>query len=530
MASSAGAVHWQNAQAALARRDMAAASAALQAVVAVEPTHVSARVLLAGTVLAEGRMREAVTQLRSAAQHVPHEDVAMRCRVAQALLRVGEHRDLHALLRHPSVMRCADGATLALLAHVHQSLGEHPEALAMMQRAQACGFDGADFRFFLAVQLQFNGRLDEAAQALDQALALKPGYGRAALTRARLRRQTATDNHVAQLRAQLSQSAPDSEDRAGLAFALYKELEDLGQVDAAWDALQHGNAVMHARLRHDADAEASLYAELGALAAQGIFATGEAAAAQGPQPIFVVGMPRSGTTVLERMLGNHSQIVSAGELNDFGHQLRWGADQAGRSLLDRPLLQALPTLDYAQIGQRYLEQTQWRAGAARWYIDKLPANAVAIGPIARALPGAVILHLVRDPMDVCFSNYRALFGDSYAYSYDLGTLARHYQTYHALMVQWRAALPGRVIDVEYTHMVRDPASVLEQVMARCGLAIEPGQTDITRNAAASATLSTVQVREGVHARNVEEWRRYAVQLEPLRQALVGMDLVRPGPI
>ncbi|CAD7732059.1 hypothetical protein LMG31886_43100 [Xanthomonas hydrangeae] len=527
MAASAGAVHWQTAQAALARRDLGVAASALQALLAVDPTHVSARVLLAGTVLANGKMREAVAQLRLAARNLG-DDVATRCRVAQALLRVGEHRALHALLRHASVMQCNDGATLALLAHVHQSLGEHVEALAMMQRAQACGFDGADFRFFLAVQLQFNNRLDDAAQALDRALALSPGYGRAALTRARLRRQTAGSNHLDQLRQQLQLAKPDSEDRAGLAFALYKELEDLGQTDAAWAALQHGNAVMHARLRHDADAEAALYAQLGALAEQGVFAAQESTNAQGPQPIFVLGLPRSGTTVLERMLGNHAQIVSAGELNDFGHQLRWGADQAGRSLLDARLLQALPTLDYAQIGARYLEQTQWRAGSARWYIDKLPTNAVAIGAIARALPGALIVHLVREPMAVCFSNYRALFGDSYAYSYDLHTLASHYQAYHALMAQWRAALPGRVIDVDYAQMVREPSMVLEQLMLRCGLEIEPGQIDITRNAAASATLSSVQIREGVHGRNVEEWRRYATQLEPLRQALLQAGLIDVG--
>ncbi len=301
-----------------------------------------------------------------------------------------------------------------------------------------------------------------------------------------------------------------------------------GDTAAAWDALQHGNAVMHARLRHDADAEAALYAQLGDLAARGVFAAQGTGALQGPQPIFVLGLPRSGTTVLERMLGNHSQVVSAGELNDFGHQLRWGADQAGRSLLDAPLLQALPTLDYAQIGARYLQQTQWRAGSARWYIDKLPANAVAIGAIARALPGALIVHLVREPMAVCFSNYRALFGDSYAYSYDLHTLARHYRAHHGLMAQWRAALPGRVIDVDYARMVRDPSTVLQQLMAYCGLDIEPGQIDITRNAAASATLSSVQVREGVHSRNVEEWRRYAVQLEPLRQALSQAGLLDAG--
>lgn len=147
MAASAGAVHWQTAQAALARRDLGVAASALHALLEVEPAHVSARVLLAGTVLANGRMREAVAQLRLAAGDLG-DDVAMRCRVAQALLRVGEHCALHALLRHPSVTQCQDGATLALLAHVHQSLGEHVDALAMMQHAQACGFDGPDFRFF----------------------------------------------------------------------------------------------------------------------------------------------------------------------------------------------------------------------------------------------------------------------------------------------------------------------------------------------------------------------------------------------
>ncbi|KPL48314.1 hypothetical protein XAXN_14425 [Xanthomonas axonopodis] len=519
MDASAGAVHWQSAQAALARRDLPAAAAALQALLAVQPDHVMAFILLAGTVLANGQLREAVALLQQASAHLG-DDVALRCRLAQALLRVGEHHALHALLRHASLAQCSDGTTLVALAQLHQALGEHAEALAILQRARACGCDGPDFRYLLAVQLQFNGRLEDAAQDLDAVLAHAPGYGRAALMRARLRRQRADANHVAPLQRQLQLAAPGSEERAGLAFALYKELEDLGQTEAAWQALQHGNAVMHARLRHDAEAEAALYAQMGALAEQQVFASADQAPpAQGPQPIFVLGLPRSGTTVLERMLGNHPQIVSAGELNDFGQQLRWAADQAGRSLLDARLLQALPQLDYAEVGARYLQQTQWRAGQARWYIDKLPSHAALIGPIARALPGALIVHLVREPMAVCFSNYRALFGDAYAYSYDLDTLARHYRAYHALMAQWRAALPGRVIDIDYAQMVQAPETVLRGLMAHCGLPMATGQSDITRNTDPAATLSSVQVREGVHSRTVDAWRRYAVQLEPLRQAL-----------
>ncbi|MCW0455369.1 tetratricopeptide repeat-containing sulfotransferase family protein [Xanthomonas sacchari] len=509
---------WSAAQAALARRDLNVAAEKLRALLELRPGHGYARVLLAGTVLAEGRVRAAASQLLQAAADLG-DDIALRSRVGQALLRVGEHQALHELLRHPTIATCRDGSVLTAFAHLHQQLGEHAEALALMLRARACGFDGADFRYFLAVQFQFNGRLQEAAEALDATLRASPGYGRAALSRARLRRYTGSDNHIASLRAALEAPASDSENRAGIAFALYKELEDLGDTDAAWAALQHGNALMHARLRHDADADRRWHERLGAAAREGVFSRDDGHRTGGPRPIFVLGLPRSGTTVLERMLGNHRHIVSAGELYDFPQQLRWCADRAGRGPLDLGLLDALPDLDYAELGRRYLQQTQWRANDAPWFIDKLPANYAFAGAIARALPDAVIVHLVRDPLAVCFSNYRALFGDSYAYSYDLNALAAHYLAYRELMQSLRAALPGRLVEVDYGRMVNTPDQVLAQVLERCRLAVEPGQSDIRRNRAPSATLSTVQVRSAIDARHAEEWRRYAAQLQPLRQAL-----------
>ena len=510
---------WQSAQAALARRDMPEARRHLLAVLAQQPAHAYARVMLAGTVLAQGRLREAVQQLQQAAA-IDYRDPALLLRVAQALLRVGDSESVARLMRNACVAQCNDGPTLAALAHVLQSLGLHADSLRLMQRAAALGFNNPDFQYFLGVQLQFNGELDAAEQALTRCLQLHPGHGRAALTRARLRRWHADDNHLDGLRRQLQVVAADSEDAAAMWFALYKELEDLGDFSQAWEALRQGNASMWRRLRHDRLADRSQHEAMAGLAAAGTFnAAGATEQDDGAQPIFIIGMPRSGTTVLERMLGNHSQIASAGELGDFAQQLRWAADQAGRALLDPALLQALPTLDYAAVGEGYLRQTRWRLNGQRRFIDKLPPNYLLAGPIARALPQAVIVYVRRDPMAVCFSNYRAMFGDSYGYSYDFDALAAHHAAHTQLMQAWQQHLPGRVLEIDYEAMVADPDAALARVLECCGLAPEQGGSDLTRNAAATATLSSVQVREPVHARNVDEWRRYAEQLAPLRERL-----------
>ncbi len=511
---------WQSAQAALARRDLPEARRHLSALLVSQPGHAYARVLLAGTVLAQGQVREAVAQLRQAAAQ-PCQDPALLLRVAQALLRVGDSEAVAVLLRQAGVADGGDAPTLAGLAHVLQSLGLHGEALRWMRRAGQAGFDHPDFQYFLGVQLQFNGELEAAEQALARCLQARPGHGRAALTLARLRRWNADEHHLDALRAQLRVAAADSEDGAALCFALYKELEDLGEHAQAWSALEQGNARMWQRLRHDVAADRAQHQAMAALAAAGHFRPGPDAgvADDGAQPIFIVGLPRSGTTVLERMLGNHSQVFSAGELGDFAQQLRWAADRAGRALLDPALLQALPTLDYDQVGRGYLRQVRWRLHGQRWFIDKLPPNYLLAGPIARALPRAVIVYVRREPMAVGFSNFRAMFGDSYGYSYQLQALAEHQRAHAQLMQAWQAHLPGRVLELEYEAMVADPDAALAQVLQRCGLAAEAGGTDLTRNAAATATLSSVQVREPLHARNVDAWQRYATQLEPLRELL-----------
>lgn len=508
---------WAQAQAHIAQRRWDEATRALDALLRSQAEAIPVRLLLAGVSLATGSVRGAVAHLQQAAASLP-DDIDAIGRVAQALSRIGETRAAHACLAHPEIARSADARALLMLAHVSQGLGQHAGALALMERARGLGLDGADFRYFHALQLQFNGRIAEAEAGMESCLAMGPTFGRASLTLARVRRQTAASNHVGFIRSRLATVEPGSEDHAAFEFALHKELDDLGRYEEAWHALQRGNGVMQRRLGHDPSSERAIFDAL--IDRFDVETVAEQQAApEGPIPIFIVGMPRSGTTLLERILGNHSMVMPTGELADFPRQLRWTADLHGHALVDLPLLDACERLDFALLGRRYLEQTQWRAQGRRFYVDKLPPNFMLIGFIRRALPHARILHMIREPLDVCFSNYRALFGDAYAYSYGLESLGHHHRQYRRLMRHWHRTLPGFVLDIDYDELVRDTGSAARRLLEFCGLPYEAACLDTTRNESPVATLSSAQVRMPIHQRSLGEWRRYERQLQPLRQVL-----------
>ena len=508
---------WKDGQEQVRQGGLQAAQSSFESLVTIDPWHVPGRLLLASVLLAQGRVRGAAEQTRFAAIALPN-DADLICRVAQCLVKLGEINAARACMRHPEVGRTRSGPALAGLAHVHQGLNLHAESLALMDQARALGFDNPDFRYFRAIQLQFNGRVAEAQAELEGCLRLGPTFGRASLTLARIRKWTADDNHLEFIRRRLGEVERGTEDHAAFEFAHYKELEDLGRYDEAWMALQRANAVMHERLAHrPLDDEALFDAVI--QRCNGEFTRAPTHRFEGPMPIFVVGMPRSGTTLLERILGNHSQVTPAGELADFSRQWRWVADRHGHKLLDPDMVKAAGDIDFAEVGRRYLWQTQWRAGGRPYYVDKLPPNFMLAGFIRRALPQAKILHMARDPMDLCFSNYRALFGDAFAYSYELDALVAHHRQYRRLMDHWRQVLPGAIHDVHYTALVQDTEATARALLDFCGLPFEAGCIDTAGNPAPVATLSSAQVRERIHTRGIREWQPYASQLAALRQAV-----------
>src|SRR5690606_9523113 len=235
---------------------------------------------------------------------------------------------------------------------------------------------------------------------------------------------------------------------------------EAGQEPRGPPARRHRPRRRRAQIDYDPAAEEALFRQLLHMPPDTA-----AQADEGPAPVFILGQPRSGTTLLERILGGAPEVADAGELRDFGYQARVLTGLPGSGMPDLALLQALESADLAELGRRYLAHTRWRAGGKRYYTDKLPANFVWLGHIARALPQARFLHLVREPMDVCFSNLKELFANAYPHSYDQVEMAGHFCRYHRLMAHWRQAFPERVLDVEYQALVTDPEGQARRVLA-----------------------------------------------------------------
>ena len=386
---------------------------------------------------------------------------------------------------------------------------------------RALGLDGADFRYFRALQLQFNGRIGEAEAETECCLAMGPTFGRASLTLARLRRQTAAGDHVESIRSRFAtvdeeaKTTPPSSSPCTRNSTPWANTGRHGPPCCAETESCRAGSAMTGRRTRDlrcADRQVRCGDPCGKKHHRR------------SRPIFIVGMPRSGTTLLERILGNHSMVMPPANLR-FPRQLRWAADS-------RPCAVDLPLLE-----------------ASHW-IHATRSSLPGTDPVARARPAllrgqaAAQFHAARfhpsclaacqdhphgsRPDGRLFSNYRALFGDSYGYSYDLESLGHHHGQYRRLMRHWHRSLPGFVLDIDYDELVRDTESAARRLLGFCGLPYEPACLDTTRNHAPVATLSSAQVRApSTSARG--EWRRYEHQLQPLRGCLAPADAKKQEP-
>jgi tetratricopeptide (TPR) repeat protein len=519
---------WQRVHRLIAAGQPMAAQTELLHIVARDPGDTRAHLFLCGLHCNADQQRLAASEALRAAETAP-SDPEMLGDVVAALLWVGEIVAARQLLDSPVFSNSRSAQVLMRAAGQRQAIGEHATALALMERARAAGANGREFMFHYAVQLAFNGQMDSARAKLERCIELDPPLGRACVQLARMRTATPEANLLARIAEGLRQGGADGVDHAALHFARFEELHSLSRHSEAWEALARGNALMHALLPFDPAREAAMLLRVEQCTADWLRTTPVEPVSDDPQPIFIVGMPRSGTTLLERILGNHSQVTAAGELGDFPRALALATDHLAAQLLDDTTLARLPDVDWHALGCAYLDETRWRAEGRRFYIDKLPRNWMLAGLIRRALPQAKILHLVRDPMGTCFSNWRALFGPGaeYAYSYDLGGLTEYFRAYRRLMEYWHRAMPGQIVDVDYARLVQEPASTAREMLASCGLAWEPGCIELSRNSAPSATLSMAQVRASISPSTSTAWRPYAAQLSALQRSLERATPVAP---
>lgn len=417
----------------------------------------------------------------------------------------------------------------AAIAHLRWMTGEVDSALQWIERAHRSGLRTPDELHLHAMLRHFGGDAGRAERLLDECLAQAPDYGMAAQARANLRRWAAGSDHVAALQARLeplrSQAGKTPTHAANVAqfeAALSKELDDLGDISGAWEALSRSKSILRNLNPYDAGAESAITGKIiDAMHRHVRPATFRPNREHvHPTPIFIVGMPRSGSTLLDRMISAHPDVAPAGEINDFLRQLHRSANvpPSGHAGMHR-VLERLDRVDPDELGRRYLEQTAWRAGGRRYFVDKLPINVQLVPLIRRALPHAPILHLVRDPMDVCFSNYRAMFGDVSPWCNELTWVAHFHACYARIVDAWREGYPEAMIDISYADLVADPESVLRKLMCDCDLSFDEACLHPERNPFPVMTPSAAQVREPLNRRGVAGWKRYAGYLEPLRQAL-----------
>ncbi|OZB60048.1 MAG: sulfotransferase family protein [Lysobacterales bacterium 14-68-21] len=497
----------------------------LDAIISRSPGDTQALIEVADILFQQGHFQASSRPLLFAAGRLPRNAPLILALVEHLIAR-GEILAARACLALLDQAPDAPPEVLVAQAQLRFALGEIEPALMLVSRAIEAGADAMEDLHLHAMLLQFSGRIDEATAVLERCLDRWPTFGDAAMVLVNLRRQKPEDHRLewldtqlAQLPAEATADAEQSFVRAEFEYARFKTLDDLGRHDEAWEALARCNARMAKLNAYDAETEEAIVSALAGITP----ASPEiepVAHGNGPTPIFIVGLPRSGTTLLDRMLSSHSQVSSAGEIIEFWRQLHWVADVVpSKSAGLLKVIGKADRIDYRLLGQRYLNQTRWRAGGRAFYIDKLPANIQMVGFIRRALPHAPILHMVRDPMDTCFSNFKAMFGNVSAYSYDLSALGHHYGQYARLVRHWHDAMPGAMLDVSYSALVQDPAATLQAVLGHCGLAIEDACLNPERNASPVATPSSPQVRESIHRRGIGQWRTYERQLVPLRLAL-----------
>ena len=400
---------------------------------------------------------------------------------------------------------------------LHSRLGQHASALPRFTLACELESDSVSYRYNLASCLQFSGQFGDAEVAYESAIKLAPDHYRSHSSLSQLRKMNGDDNHIERLKALWPSLREDSDARLHIGHALAKEYEDLEDYGQSFDYLQQAKAKKLEQIDDQSESNRRLFARLQELPA-GLDPASQSSC-ESDEPIFIVGMPRTGTTLVERILSSHSQVESAGELANFSLLVKRQLQTASNLVLDAETIEASPRLDFTKLGNDYIESTRHLTGGSAHFIDKMPLNFMYVPLIARALPKAKIICLRRNPMDTCLSNYRQLFSTSfsyYNYAYSLKNTAEFYVQFHRLMNNYAAILADTFFQIHYESVVAEPETETRKLLAHCGLPWESQCLEFHSNTAPVATASSVQVREKMYTRAVDRWRHYEPWLGELR--------------
>ena len=434
------------------------------------------------------------------------------------MLKGGRFPELTRVMQEARQAATGNAVALAALANLHSSAGDFPAALSACDEAVRLAAKHPGIRYNRATVRRFLGLFEQAEQDLDFVISAMPQDAEAWRLRSDLRVQTLERNHVTELRSLVARGFANWQDEVQIRFALAKELEDLARYEESWQALHSGASLRRRHLQYDVRADADTVDWI-----RRAFASSLPPQSQELRggPIFIVGMPRTGTTLLERIVGANPAVHAAGELPHFAlaaiaaAQAAAGRDDIGRA----ELIAASAAADFASLGADYRRRAAPNIKGHLRFIDKMPLNYLYCGLIQRALPDARILHVTRHPMATCHAVYKTLFAQGYPFSYDLAETGEYYAGYRRLMAHWHDVLPGQILDVPYESLVTSPIEQGRRVFEFCGLDWSDAYVEVPREPAPSTTASAAQVRRPIYQSSVDLWRHYEQQLQPLAQRL-----------
>ncbi|MBF0589375.1 MAG: tetratricopeptide repeat protein [Magnetococcales bacterium] len=465
----------------------------------------------------QGAYHEAETALRDALQHQPDYDEALN-NLGTVLAAQGDLEEAQTCFEKCIAIRPD-------FFNAHNNLGVINKDMGCLEQAEICfnkvlelAPESAEAHNNLSTIYWELGRMDESLASCRRALELKPDLVNAYITYVRSQKCVSGDATLEAMAHLYQQETLPDEQKGNLAFALAKAHEDMACDEEAFRYLEEGNAVRRACFDYDHDVMATRFDAIKRRFSSDFVAARQGGGLQDKRPIFILGMPRSGTSLVEQILASHSQVHGAGELTDLAHVMvdycplddpdAW-FQRAGELSLD----------SMQEIAEKYLKRLKSFAPESAFITDKMPNNFLYLGWIRLAMPEARIIHCRRNAMDTCFSVYKTNFEGAQPFAYDLEELGRYYRLYEGLMGHWNSLFAGAIFELRYEEMVADQEGVTRRLLDHCGLSWEPGCLAFHTTKRQVATASASQVRRPIYKESVARWKRFEQQLQPLRDAL-----------
>jgi tetratricopeptide (TPR) repeat protein len=485
--------------------------------------HVEAMRLLARIEHQSHALEEAERRLETVLKLAPNYRAA-RLDYVRVLLDQQKYLRAHDLVDAMLILDPGDKDLLPLCAAACVGLGRNQRAIELYGQLLATSPESFDLQVALGHSLQNVGRRKEAIESYRRAVAIRPSFGDAYWSLANLKTYHFSHGEIAQMRAQEANANPV--DRYHLCFALGKAYEDSGEYAESWRFYERGNALKRAETSYRPEAtEMNTRKQIAVCTAEFLGArTG--VGAPDADPIFILGLPRSGSTLVEQILASHSQVDGTQELPEIPRvvcSMERCSMESPRSERGDPrypaVLANLVPEDFRRLGERYIAETRAYRGDKPFFIDKMPNNFRHIGLIHLMLPNAKIIDVRREPMACCVSNLKQLFASGQEFTYSVEDIARYYKSYLELMRHWDAVLPGRVLRVWYKDVVQDLESNVRRILKLCGLEFEPACVEFHKLDRSVYTASSEQVRQPIFSEGLHQWRNYEPWLGPLKDAL-----------